>query len=94
MPKKIMYTEVADSIVQEDWHWADIADNIDLVAHINSMNDSFLQIILLADIAKSLRVLRCSNFTDLLRRIDRTRVAVEGLRRDTKGRARAHRRKL
>lgn len=91
MPKKMTYTEVANSLVQGGWHWETDAG---VNTHIKGLTDTQKMVVLLADIAQSLRPLRCSNFTDIPRRLDRTRVAIEGLRRESKARARARRRRL
>lgn len=92
--KRITYQEVADSLANGNWHWGAVLENKTISTHINEQTNDMLTVVLLADIAKSLRVLRCSNFTAIPRKLDRTCLAVEGLRREAKQRARVHRRKL
>lgn len=68
MPKKILYSDVADSIVEGGWHW-EVDDNVHLNNHIKSLTDSMKTVLLLADIAKSLRPLRCHNFLEVPERL-------------------------
>lgn len=85
------YKEIADSLVNQDWGWDGAGDDVN--AHINSLTEAQKTVVLLVDIAKSLRVLRCHNFIDVPRRLDAIRRASEGLRREQKNRAAVRRRK-
>lgn len=94
MPKnQVTYAEIADSLVEGGWYYGD-AENVGVVQKIKSLTIEEKIAVLLTDIAKSLRVLRCSNFIDIPRRLNRTRVAVEGLRREARDARKNHRRKL
>lgn len=85
MKKKLYYKDVAESVINEGWHW-NVDESKSMNSHIATLDDSIICAVLLADIAKSLRVLRCNNFVDIPNRLDAIRVASQGLRRESRSR--------
>lgn len=84
MPRHVTWREMADDLISSNW--GQQGESATTENKIN--NDGRIQMILLLDIARSLRILRCSNFTDMPRRLERVRLATEGMRRDMKARSR------
>ncbi len=80
------WRKVAEDLINSDW--GTTVEYDDANRFIREFNDQKLILIMLIDIAKSLRVLRCSNFLDIPRRLDRVRIAAEGTRREASVRRR------
>lgn len=83
-PRHVKWTEMADELVNGGWGQA-ANDSADAVTRAD---DNRIQAVLLLDIAKSLRVLRCANFVRIPYTLEQSRKAVAGLRRDMKVRGR------
>ena len=59
---KVTYAQVADDLIHGGWYF----DNKENVTEcIKSLSNEMRAVILLADIAQSLRVLRCPNFMEI-----------------------------
>lgn len=78
----ITYKQIADDLLASDWGQEHGSVN----AAIKTITVEERVMCLLVDIAQSLRILRCSNFTDVPRRLDKIRLAAEGIRRERKQR--------
>lgn len=61
MTKHINWSDMADDLVHGNWGQQGEGSN----PLIKSVNDDRLEIVLLIDIAKSLRILRCQNFREI-----------------------------
>jgi len=84
----INWLDQAENLIHGSWG----CNGTDEVASNKRDSDTRLSMILLLDIAKSLRVLRCSNFNDTPRKLDRIDRELRAMRLEATRKRRCRRR--